>query len=135
MYNYNDNDSLQQAKNAGIRALNSLQQARRSLDSARSWGIFDILGGGKVATLVKHSKVRKANASIKEARQNLLAFEHELQGVSISTVHISSFLTFMDFWQNDFFADIAVQQRINELRSEVDRTIHQVEFALSRLSI
>ena len=37
---------MQEAVQAGERALQSLYAARDKLGSARNWGIFDMLGGG-----------------------------------------------------------------------------------------
>ena len=41
---------------AGERALDSLRAARDELNSAGNWGIVDLLGGGLISGLVKHSK-------------------------------------------------------------------------------
>ena len=131
---YDRKREIQEARNAGIRALNSLQRARKSLDSARNWGLLDILGGGFLTTMMKHGKLDDANASIEEARRDLIAFERELQDVSLPLGNVGTLLTFMDFWKGDLLADILVQHRINEMRAQVDRAIHQVEFVMSRLS-
>ena len=48
MTNENLAREVREARNAGIRALNSLRKAEQHLDSARGWGIFDILGGGTI---------------------------------------------------------------------------------------
>ena len=37
---------LESARAAGTRALQSLDEAADQLDSARNWGLLDILGGG-----------------------------------------------------------------------------------------
>ena len=36
----------QEAIEAGYKALDSLREAYMKLDSARGWGVYDILGGG-----------------------------------------------------------------------------------------
>lgn len=48
---------MQEAVQAGERALQSLYAARDKLGSARNWGIFDMLGGGFISDFVKHSKM------------------------------------------------------------------------------
>lgn len=53
---------MQEAVQAGERALQSLYAARDKLGSARNWGIFDMLGGGFISDLVKHSKMNDASA-------------------------------------------------------------------------
>ena len=44
---------MQEAVQAGERALQSLYAARDKLGSARNWGIFDMLGGGFISDFVK----------------------------------------------------------------------------------
>lgn len=53
---------IQEALTAGENALQSLYAASEQLDSARNWGIVDLLGGGFFTDLIKHSKMGKAEA-------------------------------------------------------------------------
>ncbi|MBQ6595651.1 MAG: hypothetical protein IJH78_08350 [Clostridia bacterium] len=129
----NMNIEIQKARNAGIRALNSLQSARKCLSSAGAWGLFDILGGGTITTLIKHGKIRQARGMIEEARRELREFERELEDVSLPRQEIGGFLTFFDIWGDNVLSDLLVQKRIHDLQEEIDRAIHQVEFVLSRL--
>ena len=48
MENYNHQKEIREAINAGKRAKASLNEARNKLNSAKNWGIFDILGGGLI---------------------------------------------------------------------------------------
>ena len=48
---------IQEALTAGENALQSLYAASEQLDSARNWGIVDLLGGGFFTDLIKHSKM------------------------------------------------------------------------------
>lgn len=45
---------------AGNRALNSLRAAQENLSSAKNWGLWDMFGGGFISTVVKHSKMDRA---------------------------------------------------------------------------
>ena len=58
---------MQEAVQAGERALQSLYAARDKLGSARNWGIFDMLGGGFISDFVKHSKMNDAAALMESA--------------------------------------------------------------------
>ena len=42
---------------AGYRALNSLRTAQNDLNSAKSWGLWDMFGGGFFSTMIKRSKM------------------------------------------------------------------------------
>lgn len=73
---------VQAAREAGQRALASLREAKKSLDSARNWGFVDILGGGLITSLVKHSRMDDASEAIERAQTDLEAFARALRGVS-----------------------------------------------------
>ena len=124
---------VREARAAGIRALNSLRKAEKHLDSARTWGIFDLLGGGLITSLVKHSKLDDARSDIEQARYDLEDFCEELQDVDLPDVHIDELLTFADFFFDGFLADLMVQRRINEARDQLERASRQVEDILRQL--
>ena len=131
--NVNLAKEVQEARYAGLRALDSLRAAQKALESARGWGIFDILGGGTISTLVKHSKLDRAREHIENAQYALKKFRRELADVDLPDVWIDGLLTFADFIFDGFFADLLVQQRINEARRQIERTCRQVEDILRRL--
>ena len=62
---YDMKRETQEAIDAGERALASLKAAQDELSSAKNWGIFDMLGGGFVSTLVKHNKMDNAKKMYK----------------------------------------------------------------------
>lgn len=124
---------VREARAAGIRALNSLRKAEKHLDSARTWGIFDLLGGGLITSLVKHSKLDDARSDIEQARYDLEDFCEEMQDVDLPDVHIDELLTFADFFFDGFLADFMVQRRINEARDQLERASRQVEDILRQL--
>ena len=124
---------IREARAAGIRALNSLRQAQKHLDSARSWGIFDMLGGGMISSLVKHSKMDDARRCVEQAQHDLRAFCRELEDVDLPDVRIDDLLTFADFFFDGFLADFLVQRRINEARAQIEQVCRQVEDVLYRL--
>ena len=68
---------------AGERALTALSDAQDKLKSAKNWGLFDLLGGDFIATLVKRSKMKDAGALIGEVKRALAAFQRELHDVEI----------------------------------------------------
>ena len=124
---------VREARAAGIRALNSLRKAEKHLDSARTWGIFDLLGGGLITSLVKHSKLDDARSDIEQARYDLEDFCEELQDVDLPDVHIDELLTFADFFFDGFLADLMVQSRINDAREKLEDACRRVEDVLRQL--
>lgn len=121
---------LKEAIDAGERALSSLYLAQERLDSARSWGIFDMLGGGLFASMIKHSKIDDATSYMEDAKYNLQRFQKELQDVTVPAdlrIEIGSFLSFADFFFDGFVADYLVQSKIADARGQVEEAIRMVE--------
>lgn len=127
---------IQEAVEAGERALRSLQLAKERLDSARSWGIFDMLGGGFFSDMMKHSRMNDAASYMEDAKRDLQKFQKELRDVHVPTelrMEISGFLTFADFFFDGFIADYMVQTRIADAREQVNSAISRVESLLMDL--
>ncbi len=123
----------QEAIDAGERALNSLIEAQDQLRKARNWGIYDIIGGGFLSSLIKHSKIDNARSCIERAKYDLDAFNRELQDVSYSlNIDVSGLLTFFDF-MDSFFADLLVQSKISDASRQVEDAIRRVQDILRRL--
>ncbi len=133
MTNVNMAREVREARAAGIRALNSLRRAQKALDTARGWGIIDMLGGGLISSLIKHSKVDDAQYNVEQAKFDLEAFCDELQDVNLPDVHIDGLLSFADFFFDGFLADYLVQRRINEARTQLERACRKVEDILRQL--
>ena len=124
---------VREARAAGIRALNSLRKAQGYLDSARGWGILDMLGGGMISSLIKHSKLSDAQRCIDQAQYDLDAFRRELADVNLPYAEIDGFLTFADVFFDGFLADLMVQSRINDAREKLEDACQQVEDVLRQL--
>lgn len=124
---------VREVREAGLRALDSLEKARKALDSACGWGIFDLLGGGKITTLVKHSLLDDAREYIDQAEYDLDIFRQELADVRLPDVEIDGFLTFADFFFDGFFADLLVQRRIDAALRQIDQARQEVENVLRQL--
>ena len=108
---------------AGYRALNSLRTAQNDLNSAKSWGLWDMFGGGFFSTMIKRSKMDAAKQNMDQAKYELQNFSRELRDV----------LSFADWFFDGFFVDWMVQDRINNARVQVAEAIRQVENILRRL--
>ena len=66
---------IDEAIRAGDKALISLRLAQEKLSSAKNWGILDILGGGLITNMVKHSKINDASSYLREAKDSLRVFQ------------------------------------------------------------
>lgn len=137
MYGVYDRDKeVREAIRAGKRALESLKEAQRQLNSAGNWGLVDIFGGNTISGLMKHMKVNNASRCVDDARRDLAIFRDELGDIrDIEDLHvdIDGFLTFADFFFDGFAADIFVQSKIRRGQQQVQEAIRRVEEILRDL--
>ena len=133
---YNRDTEIREAVAAGEKALHSLKEAKKSLGSARKWGIFDLLGGKNVSGVMKHIRIGDAKNSLERAKSDLYRFSRELNDVRELeglNIEIGNFLTFADFFFDGFLADIMVQSRIKKAQGDIDEAILRVENILGAL--
>ena len=133
---YDESKEIREAVISGEKALVSLKDAKRYLDSARSWSVVDIFGGDTISGIMKHMKVSNANKYIEDAKRDLMAFRDELddiRDIEGLNIDIGGFLTFADFFFDGLIADIFVQSKINDARRQVQEAIARVEGILRQL--
>ncbi len=120
---------------AGQSAIDSLERAKVELDSAKSWGVFDMLGGGLISTLVKHSKMDHAQEYIGDAESALRVFNERLHGLNLNEINVDTgdLTGMLDIFLDGIFADWVMQSRINEARDAVDSAIAEIGDILKRL--
>lgn len=127
---------IREAMGAGARALVSLKAAREKLESARKWGIVDLLGGAFITDVVKHSRMKEATACMETAKRDLQRFQKEVGDVDIPMdlrMEVSSFLSFADFFFDGLVSDYLVQSRIADAKEQVDEAICYVETLMKKL--
>ena len=121
---------------AGNRALHSLREAQTNLDSARNWGLWDMFGGGTITSLIKSSRMDRAKQNMEQAKYDLRSFSKELNDVSMVInldIETGDFLSFADWFFDNFFVDWMVQDRINTARDQVEEAIQRLKVILQEL--
>lgn len=135
---------LKEARSAADISIAKIDCGLSQLESASSWGIFDILGGGLFSSLVKRNKIGQANLSLEEISASLKSLNKEFSDVDISLPdaipdRLSDEL--FDLVFDNIFTDIRVQGEIKEnlvalkelryaiveIREKVDREIRELE--------
>lgn len=127
---------LSEAVSAGQCALATANEILNSLDSAHGWATWDMLGGGLVADLAKHSHLDSAQAAVERLQVELRRFKTELADVTIDAdlqVSIDGFLRFADYFFDGLFVDWAVMDRISQSQTAVEETRWQITGVLERL--
>ena len=106
-----------------------IDEAENKFRKARNWGFFDILGGGFITDLIKHSNLGAASNIMNQINYLLHDLQRELKEVVIPTdfsMNTASFSTFADFVFDGILADVYMQskimtsmEQIRELRSRL----------------
>lgn len=128
---------MQEALGAGQAALETADRILSSLNSAEGWGTWDLLGGGLLSDMIKHSHLDKAQQQVEHLQVQLRRFKTELTDVRISAdlqVGIDGFLFFADYFFDGLFADWAVLDKINQSQAQVQNTQSQIQHVISRLT-
>lgn len=127
---------LREALSAGRSAVNSLDSALKSLSSAKGWGTWDLLGGGLISDLAKHSHIDNAMSEVEQAHQNLRRFKSELADVRINydiRFETDGFGKFADFFFDGLIADWYMQSKINNSYESVSNVKNQVTSTIYKL--
>lgn len=127
---------LNEAISAGQKALSVADQVLSSLDSAEGWGTWDLVGGGMLSDLAKHSHLDTAQSSVEHLQSQLRIFKTELADVTVDEdfqVSIDGFLRFADYFFDGIFTDWMVLDRIHQSQDRVQDTRNQIDQVLRRL--
>jgi len=137
-----EEQELREAVSAAGAALRAAERVSNSLSSAGNWSTVDILGGGLISDVAKHSHLDRAQTELHELQRALARLHRELADVDIHAglqVQVDGFLRFADYFFDGLFADWAVRSRIAAGQQQVQQTIsaihavqRQLEDKLSR---
>ena len=127
---------LHEALNAGDAALQQTYRIEDALSSAKNWGMYDMLGGGFIATAVKHSHLDGAQKETEHLQHLLSRFRIELADIHLNVdiqIQLDGFLQFADYFFDGILADWAVQSRMEKAHNQVSNTQYQISNILGRL--
>ena len=133
----NQKKEIKEAISAGNKAKLIAEQVLSNLNDAEGWGTWDLLGGGLISDLAKHSSLDDAQEEIEHLQVQLRRFRTELADVTIRAemqVNIDGFLRFVDCFFDGLFADWAVLDKIEESQTEVKKIIQQIQAVLDKLT-
>jgi DNA repair exonuclease SbcCD ATPase subunit len=132
-----DSREIREALDAGQAASNSLKHVIEALQSASGWGVWDMLGGGLLATAVKHSRMDEARDAAYHTQDLLRRFRRELADVpglpGNLVEEVGSFETFADYFFDGLIVDWVVQSKIDRSLENTRSAYDRVATILSRL--
>lgn len=129
---------LDEAQLAGETVASHLRQAEAKLQSAKSWGTYDMLGGGMISTHIKRGHIDEAADYIHQAERSMATFSRELADVGGALeqgMDAKRFLRFTDYFFDNFITDWMVQGKIADTLQEVKRRSEQVLEIVGKLDL
>ena len=128
---------VNQALNLTDQLIGELEQAERHLSSARNWGFLDVLGGGFIVDLIKHSKLNNAKVSMDRVSYLLQELKRVLGGISMPgdySMNVGGIATFADFFFDSGIVDVYMTAKIMSSLNEVRNLKNRCYELRSRLS-
>jgi len=121
---------------AGKQLSGSLDQVIDSLESAKNWGTWDLLGGDLVATLVKHSRIDDARDGIEEVQAGMTRLTRELADIQDQVdlgIDITGFESFADFFLDGLIIDWIVQSKIVDSMERTQEASDSLSLVVKKL--
>ena len=128
---------INQAINLTDQLISELDQAERQLSSARNWGFLDVLGGGFIVDLIKHSKLNNAKISMDRVNYLLQELKRVLGGISMPgdySMNVGGIATFADFFFDSGIVDVYMTAKIMSSLNEVRNLKNRCYELRSRLA-
>lgn len=122
---------------AGEQAIKSLREVQKCLNSSSTFGMYDFMSGGNgFSTFMKYGKLMDAKVTMEKAKKDLEDFSRKIGYVSIeckANFDVSRFLTVADFTLESGLTSSMVQYKINTAKTEVRKTVKEVQKAMERI--
>lgn len=128
---------INEALPEGKRALEIVRTMYNNLSSAEQWGIWDMVGGGIIASAVKYDNLDQAQRYAEKLQSQLQKFQAELTDITIRNrcnLQIDEFTRFADYFFDGLFMDWTVQGKINNSQTQVKQTESEIESAIDHLN-
>ena len=125
---------ITEALDAGGAALHIASEIVDCLKTAGGFATWDVLGGGLLADMAKHSELNNAQSLIEQLQRQLRRFRTELKDVQLDAdIPVDSFLSVADFLFDGLIADWMMKSRISRALTSAKNTQTQIEQALFHL--
>lgn len=128
---------IEEAIAAGNSTREGLDQLIDNLQGAGNWGVVDILGGGWLVTMGKHSQMDQAREKLHYVQQLISQFRRELSDVQTITagaeLQLGEFERFADIFFDGLIVDWVVQSKIEQSLAKAVEARQKIEEILAYL--
>jgi len=127
---------INEAIYAGQNALAAIGEAESHMGNARGLGVWDMLGGGFISGILKHSQIDAAQQYVDKAQTAMQRFQKELHDINMNIdygVKFDGVTKAIDLLFDNFIVDALIQSRIKETQENLKQSKFQVQQALNQL--
>ncbi len=127
---------IEEAILAGNRALQALEAVEMSLNSARNWGVWDLLGGGFISGMMKHSRLDEAQSKMDYAVKQIQHFNKEIgevQSFEGIQMNFDGLIKGIDYFLDSFMVDFMVQREVKQRQEQIIALKSKVKDAIYKL--
>lgn len=128
---------IRQAVEAGQQARKTLYKLQEELDNAEGFATWDVMGGGLIADMGKHSHLDSAEWLSNQLQSQLYTLSRELKDVAVSgriDVGMDGFLRFADYFIDNFWTDWAAMDHISRAKGQVNQTVSKLSTVMGKLN-
>ena len=134
----NRRKEVKEAISAGERARSIAEETLEGLQSAKNWGMVDLIGGGIMSDVIKYDKLKSVKDRTSALQMALRTFRTELADVSSRIegplqVEVGEFLHFADYFFDGIFTDWMVYDKIKVSKERAEQTYSQIQGILEQL--
>lgn len=133
-----ENIEVEEALEEGYRCEFAINSALKSLESAKSWGTWDMFGGGGISSMMKHDAIRSSKKSLEGLGYSITKLNEELSDVNMSilTGEFESIGSkyMMDVLFDNIFTDMSVQSKITSSLNKVESLKRNLSEVIGNLS-
>lgn len=120
---------LQEAIDAANMAILKLQDVLTHLQKAKDYSVWDtFLGGGLIATHMKHEKLKSSELLLHQAQRALQSFQNELADIEnmrqeTFRIDVDRFVKMADYFLDDIFSEWSIHSKIKTKIAEIHRLL------------
>ena len=114
---------------------NNVFTAKKSLNSDKNWGTWDMFSGDMISSIAKHNKINDAERSFSRIASLIASFNNELLDVKSEGINFSNTTIAFDIFFYNIFTDWAVQNKINDAINKVailKRRVKEILYGLDK---
>lgn len=137
-YTKQQEKEIKEAIRAGKKSLDTAEKIVESLNSAKGWSTWDMLGGGMLADMGKYRELDQVQELVEKLQEELHGLKAELADVHVQAdiqAKIDGFLRFADYFFDGIFTDLAVREQIQLSLEQAQKTATQLQTVLARLEV